>query len=157
MSFARPSAHGLTARERWALCWPLVLLYRLAGPSGLLLKAWSAPLLGPEALASQPDRSAAIVDSFATANREGMYHAMRSMMLSRPDMASDVARIDAPTLFVVARDDGMGWQIADAQRVASTMRNASVDAVAGTGHVSPLLLDTQGAEKAIREFWSANP
>jgi pimeloyl-ACP methyl ester carboxylesterase len=148
--------HGLTAQERWALCWPLVLLYRIAGPSGLLLKAWSGPLLGAEALAAQPDRSAAIIDSFATADRAGMYHAMRSMMLNRPDMATDVVRITAPTLFVVARDDEMGWQAADARAVASTMADATVDSAAGTGHVSPLLLDTRGVEKTIREFWRAN-
>jgi pimeloyl-ACP methyl ester carboxylesterase len=145
--------HGLTARERWAMCWPLVMLYRVAGPSGLLLKALSAPLVGPEALAAQPDRSAEVIASFATADRVGMYHAMRSMMLNRPDMASIVARIDVPTLFVVARDDAMGWQALDAQAIASAMGNARVEAVVGTGHVSPLLLDTAGVEKALREFW----
>jgi hypothetical protein len=57
---------------------------------------------------------------------------------------------------VVARDDGMGWHGADAQAIASTMGNARVETVAGTGHVSPLLIDTQGVEKAIREFWRTN-
>ena len=147
--------HGLTARERWVMCWPLVLLYRLAGPSRLLLKALSEPLIGTEALAAQPDRSAEIIKSFATADRDGMYNAMRSMMLNRPGMASDVADIEAPTLFVVARDDDMGWQAADAQAIASTMGDARVEAAAGTGHVSPLLLDPQGLEKAVREFWRA--
>src|ERR1700712_4104130 len=55
--------HGLTAKERWAMCWPLVLLYRLTGPSGLLLKALSGPLVGAEAIATQPDRSAAVMAS----------------------------------------------------------------------------------------------
>jgi len=39
--------------------------------------------------------------------------------------------------------------------IASTMADAKVEAVTGTGHVSPLLLDTVGIEKAVREFWLA--
>jgi pimeloyl-ACP methyl ester carboxylesterase len=89
------------------------------------------------------------------ADRDGMFHAMRSMMLGRQGMAADVAQIKVPTLFVVARDDAMGWQVADAQVIASTMADAKVEAVTGTGHVSPLLLDTMGIEKAVREFWLA--
>jgi pimeloyl-ACP methyl ester carboxylesterase len=147
--------HGLTARERWTMVWPLVLLYRLTGPTGLLLTALSEPLVGAEALAAQPDQSAEIIASFASADRDGMYHAMRSMMLGRQGMAAEVAQIKVPTLFVVARDDAMGWQVADAQVIASTMADAKVEAVTGTGHVSPLLLDTAGIEKAVREFWLA--
>ena len=145
--------HGLSVRERWVMCWPLVTLYRFTGPSGLLLKALSGPLVGSEALAAQPDRSAAVIASFASADRDGMLHAMRSMMLKRPGMNADVARITVPTLMVVARDDGMGWQTTDADLVAVTMPDARVRAVAGTGHVSPLLIDADGIETAVREFW----
>ena len=145
---------GLSAKERWTMCWPLVQLYRFTGPSGLLLKALSGPLVGSEAFAAQPDRSAAVIQSFASADRDGMFHAMRSMMLNRPGMAADAARLVAPTLLLVARDDAMGWQVADAEAVAATMRDARVGAVTGTGHVSPLLLDVDGIEKSVRDFWS---
>src|SRR6185369_1804954 len=106
--------HGLSAKERWLLCWPLVGLYRLTGPNSLILRALSEPLMGSEALATQPDRSTAVMGSFASADRDGMFHAMRSMMLNRPSMDADVAKIAAPTLMLVARDDGMGWQARDA-------------------------------------------
>jgi pimeloyl-ACP methyl ester carboxylesterase len=149
--------HGLTARERWVMCWPLVLLYRMTGPSRLLLKALSNPLVGPEAVVAQPDRAARIIASFASADRAGMFHAMRSMMLRRPSMDADARRITAPTLFVVARDDAMGWQERDAEAVTATMADAKVAAVAGTGHVSPLLLDADGIERAVREFWDDAP
>lgn len=87
-------------------------------------------------------------------NRDGMFHAMCSMMLNRPGMAADAARIEAQTLLLVARDDGMGWKTADAEAVAATMRDARVGAVIGTGHVTPLLLDVEGIEKSVRDFWS---
>jgi len=76
------------------------------------------------------------------------------MMLKRPGMNADVARITIPTLMVVARDDGMGWQATDAEIVAATMPDARVRAVVGTGHVSPLLIDAEGIETVLREFWS---
>jgi hypothetical protein len=69
-------------------------------------------------------------------------------------MAADAARLMAPTPLLVARDDAMGWQGADAEAVAATMRDARVGAVTGTGHVSPLLLDVDGIEKSVRDFWS---
>jgi pimeloyl-ACP methyl ester carboxylesterase len=149
--------HGLSGRERWAMCWPLVQLYRVAGPTRILLRALSEPLVGAEALAAQPDRAAAIIGSFASADRDGMFHAMRSMMLRRPSMAAEVTRIAVPTLFVVARDDAMGWRARDAAAVTATMPDARVVAVAGTGHVSPLLLDVEGIERAVREFWDDAP
>jgi pimeloyl-ACP methyl ester carboxylesterase len=145
---------ALSVKERWVMCWPLVQLYRFTGPSGLLLKALSGPLVGSEAIAVQPERAAAVMESFASANRDGMFHAMRSMMLNRPGMAADAARIKTPTLLLVARDDAMGWQAADAEAVAATMRDARVGAVTGTGHVSPLLLDVEGIEKSVRDFWN---
>jgi pimeloyl-ACP methyl ester carboxylesterase len=145
---------GLSAKERWAMCWPLVQLYRLTGPSRLLLKALSGPLVGSEAAAKQPDRAATIMASFASADRDGMFHAMRSMMLNRPAMDGEAAWITAPTLLLVARDDAMGWQVTDAEAVAAKMSDARVGAVAGTGHVSPLLLDVVGIERAVRGFWA---
>lgn len=78
---------------------------------------------------------------------------MRSMMLKRPSMAAEAELITAPTLLLAARDDAMGWQLPDAEMVAASMRNARVGAVIGTGHISPLLLDVEGIEKAVRDFW----
>ncbi|MET0456644.1 MAG: alpha/beta hydrolase [Mycobacterium sp.] len=149
--------HGLNARERWVMCWPLVQLYRMAGPSKVLMKALSKALIGPQALEAQPDRSAAIMAAFASADRDGMFHAMRSMMLRRPGMESDVARVTAPTLLMAANDDAMGWQPSDAEKVAATMPDARVTGVAGTGHVSPLLLDVDGILTALRGFWDDVP
>lgn len=55
-------------------------------------------------------------------------------------------------LLLVARDD-MGWSVEDAAAVAAAMPDATVGTVVGTGHVSPLLLDVDAIEKAVREFW----
>ena len=146
---------GLSARERWLMCWPLVQLYRLAGPKPVLSKALSNALIGPESVAAQPERSVDVISAFTSADRGGMWHAMRSMMLARPDMADDVKRVEVPTLMLAARDDAMGWQPADATSVAATMPDARVGVVAGVGHATPLLIDTETTHRAIAEFWQS--
>jgi pimeloyl-ACP methyl ester carboxylesterase len=146
-------ARGLSVRERWLMCWPLVQLYRVAGPHPLLVKALSNTLLGPETVAAQPERAADVMAAFAAAERHAMYFAMRSMMLDRPSMVDDVKRVAVPTLLIAARDDTMGGQISDANAVASTMPDARVAAVAGDGHVAPLLIDPDAVLAAITTFW----
>lgn len=146
--------HALRAGERWTKAWPLVQLYRVAGPNSLLLKPLSDALVGPESIAAQPDRAAEVMRAFTDADRRAMFHAVRSMMLRRPDMGADMARITAPTLLIAGREDSTGWRPADAQKVADTMRRAQVVAAAGSGHSSPLLIDGLTVERALNDFWS---
>ncbi len=148
-------AHGLRPVERWTKVLPLVQLYRVAGPTQVLLKPLSDALVGPESVAATPDQAAAVMRAFTEADRPSMFRAMRSMMLNRPDMRADMARIAAPTLLIAGRDDSTGWRPADAQAVADTMRNARVVAAAGSGHSSPLLIDMMTVERALEEFWAA--
>lgn len=148
-------AHGLRPVERWTKVLPLVQLYRVAGPTQVLLNPLSDALVGPESVAAEPDKAAAVMRAFTAADRPSMFRAMRSMMLNRPDMRADMARIAAPTLLIAGRDDSTGWRPADAQAVADTMRNARVVAAAGSGHSSPLLIDMMTVERALEEFWAA--
>ena len=46
-------------------------MYRFMGPIGFLKKQLSDSLLGPEAVAAQPDQARTIIESFATADRDG--------------------------------------------------------------------------------------
>ena len=76
------------------------------------------------------------------------------VMLNRPDMTADRARIAAPTLIVAGREDCTGWRPADAQAVADTMADATVLAAAGSGHSSPLLIDRDRVLRSITESWA---
>ena len=62
--------------------WPLVEMYRFTGPNGFIMKQLFESLLGAEAIAAQPDQAETIKASFREADRNGMFHAMRSMMLA---------------------------------------------------------------------------
>jgi pimeloyl-ACP methyl ester carboxylesterase len=148
-------AHALRPVERWTKVWPLVQLYRITGPNRLLLGPLSDALVGPESIAAQPERAAAVMRAFIDADRAAMFHAMRSMMLRRPDMSADLGRVAAPTLMIAGREDSTGWRPADAEAVARTMSDARVVAAAGSGHSSPLLIDSATVDRALAEFWAS--
>ncbi|MBJ7467063.1 MAG: alpha/beta hydrolase [Mycolicibacterium sp.] len=146
-------AHALRPAERWTKAWPLVNLYRVTGPNALLLTPLSDALVGPESFAAVPDLANTVMGAFTGADRAAMFRAMRSMMLNRPDMSVDMARVAAPTLIIAGNDDSTGWQPADARAVADSMPDATVVAVPGSGHSSSLLIARDTVAAALQEFW----
>ena len=148
---------GNTLKEKLTKLWPLTELYRFVGPIGFLKKQLSDSLLGPEAVAAQPDQARTVIESFATADRDGMVHAMRSMMLRRSTVEDLLPRITVPTLMMSVRDDVVAWRPDEARRTCAAIPDCRVEEVAGTGHVSPLLVDRDRILRLVTEFWSAAP
>jgi pimeloyl-ACP methyl ester carboxylesterase len=146
---------GHTLKEKLTKLWPLTEMYRFMGPIGFLKKQLSDSLLGPEAVAAQPDQARTIIESFATADRDGMVHAMRSIMLRRSTVEDLLPRITVPTLVMSARDDAIGWRPDEARRTCAAIPDCRVEEVAGTGHVSPLLIDRDRILQLLSEFWCA--
>jgi pimeloyl-ACP methyl ester carboxylesterase len=147
-------AHALRASERWTKVWPLVQLYRFTGPNALLLKPLADALVGRESYSAAPALADEVMSAFTRADRPSMFRAMRSMMLNRPDMAADSARIAAPVLMMAGRDDITGWRPAEAKAVADGMADATVVGVRGSGHSSPLLIDREAVIAGMQRFWS---
>ena len=145
---------ALTPGFRVTKGWPLVALYRLAGPIPLLCNALSDSLLGSEVVEQHPDRAAAIMGAFRQADRRGMYHAMRSMMLKRRSVADQLALVAAPTLMMAARDDDEGWPLHEAEAACARMRNARAVMLSGSARVAPLLLDADLIASTLLCFWS---
>ena len=146
---------GFTLKEKLTKGWPLVEMYRFMGPIGFLKKQLSDSLLGPEAVAAQPDQARTVIESFATADRDGMVHAMRSMMLRRSTVEDLLPRITVPTLVMSARDDAIGWRPDEARQTCAVIPNCRVEEVAGGGHVAPLLVDSDRILQLLSEFWCA--
>jgi pimeloyl-ACP methyl ester carboxylesterase len=140
--------HGPDLRFRVTTGWPLVAVYRLFGPIGLISDPLSKALTGP-------DDSAGVMDAFREADRTGMYHAMRSMMLNRPSLHEELTQIIAPTLMLAAHDDVEGWPPAEAHAACATMPDARAEVVSGGGRVSPLLVDAKRVAQTLIEFWNA--
>ncbi|MHA7652367.1 alpha/beta fold hydrolase [Mycobacterium sp. ML4] len=139
--------HGISPRFRVTKGWPLVALYRLFGPTRLVCDPLSHALLGPNG-------SAEFMDAFRQADRTGMYHAVCSMMLKRPDIGHRLSRITAPTLMLAAHDDDEGWPPQQARAACAVMPNARADVVMGGGRVAPLLVDAKTIARTLVDFWA---
>jgi len=126
---------GFTLGEKLTKGWPLVQMYRFTGPNGFLMKQLSDSLLGAEAVAAQPDQARTVIESFATADRDGMVHAMRSMMLRRSTVEDLLACITVPTLVMSARDDVFGWRPDEARHTCAVIPNCRVEDVAGGSEI----------------------
>ncbi len=128
---------------------PLVVLYRILGPVRLLVKGVEDALLGAE-----PPSTDAQVISFALrgADRRGMYAAMRSVMLQRPDLTSVLAPLVTPTLIVAAEQDAL-WQPTEARSAAGHFPHRAFGTVPGAGHVAPLLQHAPALAELVSDFW----
>jgi pimeloyl-ACP methyl ester carboxylesterase len=147
---------GFTLGEKLTKGWPLVQTYGLVGPIGFLKKQLSDSLLGAESVTAQPDQAATIIASFAEADRKGMLHAMRSMMLHRSGVEDLLPHIAVPTLVMSVRDDAMGWRPDEARQTCAAIPSCRVEEVAGTGHISPLLIDRDHVVELVTDFWRAD-
>jgi pimeloyl-ACP methyl ester carboxylesterase len=146
---------GFTLKEKLTRAWPLVHIYRFTGPNGFIVKQLMESLVGADSIAAQPDQAATVVASFRDADRVGMYHAMRSMMLQRTGIEDLLRSIAVPTLVMTVRDDITGWRPDEARRTCAAIPDCRVEEVAGTGHVSPLLIDSDRILRLVTEFWSS--
>lgn len=147
--------HGLARKERLLQIYPLVALYRIAGPITFLRKTLTDALLGSDAVAAQPDLATRVIDAFCDADRAAMYEAMQSLMVHRKDLSARLASIAAPTAMITGTDDEM-WDYTMAQAAAAKMPNATAIPVRGAGHIAPLLLDPDLIAHTIVEFWNSS-
>lgn len=145
---------AFTLGEKLSKGWPLVQMYRFTGPNGFLAKQLADSLLGREAVAAQQDQAAMVIASFTEADRDGMLHAMRSMMMRRSGVEHLLARIAVPTLVMSVRDDAMGWRPDEARRTCAAVPDCRVEEVAGGGHVAPLLVDRDRIAQLLTDFWT---
>ncbi|MGZ5393931.1 MAG: alpha/beta fold hydrolase [Mycobacterium sp.] len=145
---------GFNLREKFTMAWPLVEIYRFTGPSGFIMKQLFDSLLGAESIAAQPELTETIMASFRDADRKAMFHAMRSMMLKRTGIEDLLPNIKVPTLVMPVRDDITGWRPDEARQTCAVIPNCRVEDVAGTGHISPLLIDRDRILRLTRETWA---
>jgi pimeloyl-ACP methyl ester carboxylesterase len=145
---------GFNLREKLTMAWPLVTMYRFTGANGFIMKQLFDSLLGAQSIAAQPEQAETLIASFRDADRKGMFHAMRSMMLKRTGIEDLLPSIKVPTLVMPVRDDVTGWRPDEAHRTCAVIPDCRVEEVAGTGHVSPLLIDRDRILGLVTDFWT---
>jgi pimeloyl-ACP methyl ester carboxylesterase len=132
------------------------LVYRLTGPNRFITKTLFDALIGPKAFASQPERSAEMVNAFRDADRESIRRTIR-FMHSWHALTDKLPSITVPTLLITGDLADQHWRPVDAQAAAATMPHARAVAVAGEGHLGPLLLDVDQIAETVGGFWKSLP
>lgn len=133
---------------------PFVQGYRLLGPKpfmGVLEKT----LLGPEAVAANPNFAKATMNAFASADRDAMYQAMTCYMRRRKSVAEFLPKINVPTLMLIAEGGQEGWTPEDAAKAVATMPNGRSRTVPGFGHIAPLVQDAPHVAAILKNFWAS--
>ena len=73
----------------------------------------------------RPSRRRLVGDAFRRAGRSGMYNAIRSASLNRPELTSTLATVNAPTL-IVAGDRDKAWPPAEARAASQRPGRAPI-------------------------------
>jgi pimeloyl-ACP methyl ester carboxylesterase len=129
----------------------LVGLYRIVGPVGPLVKAVEEGLLSPQTRATDPDAVRLVGDGLRHADRRGMYTAMRSVMLARPDLTPVLSGIAAPTL-IITGDELPVLTPSDARAAAAKLPHGTSAVIVATRHLAPLEAATAVVELVVA-FW----
>jgi hypothetical protein len=77
---------------------------RVPGRSPPLANPVYAAILGPDAQAADPQVHDIVAKAFRRPEHKGMYLAMRSAMLLRPDLSDTISSLPARTLFAAGAD-----------------------------------------------------
>lgn len=134
-------------RRQIALLKPLL---RLAGPVGPVRSAIVSAML-TEASAADPGIRAVVLASLARPTRASLSHALRSFILNRVDVTSELAAIRVPSLYV-ASDDRGDWSPEDAERAAAVTPGATAVTITGARTLVPLEQPAALARHLV-EFW----
>lgn len=130
----------------------LLSLLRAAGPVGPVRSAILDAML-TEASAADPLLRRAVVESLRRPERRSMALAVRSFILDRLDVTSEIADIVVPSLFV-ASDDRGDWSPEDAATAAGLTPHAAHVTIRAARTLVPLEQPAALAAQVSR-FWAA--
>ena len=143
--------HALTPPDRRKTAF-LASAYRIAGPVRPLVNPLVDALLGPCARTDDPEGAAIVASAFRRASRRGMYAAIRSCSLARPDLTPVLDNISTPTLFTTGAHDPM-WTTSNARAAADHLTQGALVILPGAGHIGPLLQAPTDAANLVTSFW----
>lgn len=145
----------VSRRQRWTQTYPLAAAYRMLGPNPLLTKMLFDVLLGGADVA-RTERAAELKAAFRAMDRESARRTIRYMH-SWHALTDQLAALAVPTLLMTGDLGDQHWSPTDARAAAATMPDARVVALTGSGHVGPLLVDTDAIAEAVTNFWASVP
>jgi pimeloyl-ACP methyl ester carboxylesterase len=128
----------------------LMPVLRTVGPVGPVRSAVVAAML-TDASAADPEIRRIVLESLSRPSRRSMALAIRSFILNRVDVSSELADLTVPSLFV-ASDDRGDWSPEDAAAAAARAPEAELVTVAGARTLVPLE-QPESLASHVRRFW----
>lgn len=142
---------ALSRKERLRT-YPLLIVYGLLGPIGLVTNGVTEVLLSAHTRAHDAEAVELVHDSLRSADRRMLRNAVRSISLDREDLTELLPSIAPPTLFVTGGEHS-GFTPAQCQAAARLVRNGRAVVVPDAAYLVPLEAPTT-TSTLIREFWS---
>ena len=115
----------------------LLVLYRLTGPSRMIVEGTTEVLLSSHTIEHDPEAVALVHDCLRHADRPMLRNAVVSISLRRPDLAGLLARVRQPAL-IVTGPEHHGFTPDQARAVVAQLTRGELAIVADTAYLTPL-------------------
>jgi pimeloyl-ACP methyl ester carboxylesterase len=131
----------------------LLGLYRLLGPSPMIVNATTAVLLSPQTIDLNPDAVALVHDSLRRADRRMLRNAIVSISMHRPDLADRLESVRQPVLIVTGTDHH-GFTPEQARRAVGVLPSGQLAVIPDTAYLGPLEAPAASADLVLA-LWSS--
>ena len=142
------------SRAERARTYLLLAIYRLTGPSTVVVDGVTDVLLSAHTRAHDPEAVALVHDGLHRADRRMLRNAVLSISLGRASLADVLRQVTQPSL-VVTGGDHHGFTPEQAEAAAALLRHGKVAIVPDCAYLVPLEAPDAVA-RVITEFWAAH-
>jgi pimeloyl-ACP methyl ester carboxylesterase len=142
---------ALTRIER-ARTYLLLGVYRLTGPSAMVINGATDVLLSAWTRSHDPDAVQMVHNCLRRADRRMLHNAIVSVSLRRTDLSQTLEQITQPTLIVTGADHH-GFTAEQARAAVRHLRHGNVAVVPNAAYLVPLEAPEASAE-LIGSFWA---
>jgi 3-oxoadipate enol-lactonase len=110
-------------------------VYRRIGLVAPILPAVADAMFTPETLRARPFLFRELVSRIRLWDRDGLYHAIKAVVVERVSIVAQLPRIRVPVLVVVGAKD-KATPPRESERIAASIEGARLERVEGAGHLS---------------------
>ena len=142
------------SRAERARTYLLLAVYRLTGPSSVVVDGVTDVLLSAHTRAHDPEAVALVHDALHRADRRMLVNAILSISLGRVSLADALRQVTQPSL-VVTGGDHHGFTPDQARAAAVLLQQGEVAVVPDCAYLVPLEAPDAVA-RVITEFWAAH-
>ncbi len=131
----------------------IVALTRLIPDHPLFRQGVARAFFSPQTSRRHPEVINNFLSQQETFSNEGLYTAVRSVMIDRPSLVTDIPRLKVPVLVIAGEDDKL-YPLSSLKEAAAAIPDHNIEVIPATGHVS-LAERPHEASSRIRKWLAA--